>query len=493
MWLLKGKIGNSFPVATWQVFTLLNWAVTLSAIVLILFFLMLGACSSLSGPEYERPSVVEKDAWTQQQPLSVNGAETIRLDWWRNFNDPYLDSLMLQALSNNSDLRILSARVGVAEAAIGQANAAQLPTIDAALGANYLKAEGGDLSRSYSQAFAIGWEADIWGKLKKGVSAQSAEFNASEADWRAGYLTLASNVSSTYFKIRQFDEQIVRQQKSLDKSDAILSIFTASFREGLAPKTQVLQQQAEVNRLGIDLLELQRLRQLSENALATLLGVPAGDLTVPAEQLSDSVKLIKVPGGLPADLLSRRPDIVAAEYRVLQAHELEGQARLAKLPGFSLTANTGNTSLDLIDLLKSWTFGLTPTVNIPIFDPGVNARLRVSEAQSKLVVEEYRATVMRALEEVERALVNLTNRNLQRSKLLERQAQLRLVTLQIEAQLEEGLVTQLQVFESERSLLSTELALLENYQNLLSDTVSLYKALGGGWPPLNVGEEKKPG
>ena len=490
MWLFKGKIGNSFLAVIWQEFSLLNWVVILSAIQLILFSLMLVACSGLSGPDYERPSVVEKDVWTKQQPLSINGVDTIRLDWWRNFNDPYLDKIMSQALSNNSDLRILSARVGVAEAAIGQANAARLPTIDAALGANYLKAEGGDLNRSYSQAFAIGWEADIWGKLKKGVSAQNAEFNASEADWRAGYLTLASNVSSTYFKIRQFDEQIVRQQTSLDKSGSILSIFTASFQEGLTPKTQVLQQQAEVNRLSIDLLELKRLRQLSENALATLLGVPGGDLTVPIAQLSNSVMLIKVPGGLPADLLSRRPDIVAAEYRVLQAHELEGQARLAKLPGFSLTANTGSTSLDLLDLLKSWTFGLTPTVNIPIFDPSVNARLRVSEAQSKLVIEEYRGTVMRAFEEVERALINITNRNLQRFKLLERQSQLRLVTLQVEAQLEEGLVTQLQVFESERSLLSTELALLENYQNLLSDTVSLYKALGGGWPPVNVGEEK---
>jgi len=457
-----------------------------NALLFATFMIFLSACSSLSGPEYKRPDVTVKKSWSENDALNVSGIETIRLDWWRNFDDPFLDELISKALTNNLDLRILAARVGVAEAAIGQANASRLPTIDAALGASFQKAEGGAVNRSVSQAVALGWEIDIWGKLKKGVSAQSAEFNATEADWRAGYLTLASNVSSAYFQIRQFDEQIHRQRGALVKSRAILSIYDLRYEEGLAPKTQVIQQQAEVNRLDIDLLELQRLRQLTENALGTLLGVPAGDLNIPEQNLSDTVKVIAVPGGLPADLLSRRPDIVAAEYRVLQAYELLGQAHLAKLPSISLTTNAGNTSAELSDLLKSWIFGLTPTVSIPIFDPNVQARLRVSEAQSKLAEEEYRATVMRAFEEVENELVNLANRRLQHTQLLVRRDQLQLITEQIEAQLAEGLVTQLQVFESERSLLDAELRLLENHQLLLSNTVALYKVLGGGWPPEDV-------
>ncbi len=443
--------------------------------------LLLNSCGELAGPEYQRPDVVEKSRWSDAALLKATAEETIRPDWWRNFNDPYLDQLIAQAVENNLDLRVLAARTEVAEAAIGQAQASRLPTIDAALGASFQKFEGTDVDHTVSQAVALGWEVDIWGKLKKGVKAQTAGLKASEADWRAGYLSLVSDLSQTYFQLRKLDEQIDRQQSALRNNRQIQSIFEAQLREGIIPKTQVLQQQAEVGRLHNDLMELQRLRKLSENALSTLVGMPAGDLRIPKQHLSDTVEVQRVPGGLPAQLLSRRPDILAAEYRVLQAHELEGQARLAKLPSISLTANTGATSSEFSQLLKDLTFGLTPTVTLPIFDPNVRARVRVSEAQTKVVEAEYRSTVIRAFEEVENALVNVASRNRQHGQFLERRDKLRIVTDQIRAQLREGMVTQLQVFEAERSLLSAELALLENHQRYLSDTVALYKALGGGW------------
>lgn len=481
MWLILGQTDKIAVVQAAQALK-----VTLTRFQVAALALVLAACSSISGPEYSRPEVATKQSWSQSDATLISGADTIRPDWWRNFGDPLLDELIATALDNNLDLRILAARVGVAEANTTQANATRLPTLDSALGASFQKAEGGDVSRSVSHATALGWEVDIWGKLKKGVAAQSAEYRASEADWRAGYLSLVSNVSNSYFLIRQYDEQLARQVEAIQKSQAILAIFQAQFEEGLSPQTQVIQQQAEVNNLETDYLELQRLRKLTENSLATLLGIPAGDFSLPTQSLSDAVNFIVVPGGLPADLLSRRPDIVAAEYRVLKAYELVGQARLAQLPGISLTSNAGNTSADLGALLKSWVFGLTPAVSIPIFDPNVRARIKVSEAQSTLAEEQYRAVVMRAFEEVENELTNLSNRRKQRQQLLTRQQNLQLVNAQVKAQLEEGIVTQLQVFESERSLLATELALLENRQLILNNTVALYKALGGGWAAEDV-------
>lgn len=440
------------------------------------------ACGNLAGPDYERPQTPQKTAWSDAGIDAVSAVETIRPDWWQNFNDPDLDALMVQAISNNYDLQVLAARTGVAEAAIGQANAARLPTIDASLGSRQQGAQGSDFSAAYSQAGAIGWEADIWGKLKKGVQAQQADFRASEADWRAGYLTLAADLSSTYFQLRQFDEQIDRQRVALSRNERIARIYDSLYREGIVPKTELLKQQAEVDGLQNDLLELQRLRALSQNALATLTGTPAGELQIPPGQLSDTVDLIDVPAGLPSSLLSRRPDIIAAEYRVLQAHELVGQARLAKLPSISLTAGSGTTSADLGSLLSGWTFGLSQVVSIPIFDPAVEARLKVSKASAEVAEREYRATVMRAFEEVENALVNLANRREQRRELQQQSDKLRVVARQVEAQLEEGIVSQLEVLESERSVLAAEQRLLLNRQLILSDTVELYKALGGGWP-----------
>lgn len=443
---------------------------------------LLGACGNLAGPDYERPAVPEKGAWTDDSQIRFSAEETIRPDWWRNFNDPYLDELIQRALANNVDLRVLAARSGVAEAAIGQANAARLPTVDASLGGRLQGSEGGPTTTAVSQAAAIGWELDIWGKLKKGVEAQEANFKATEADWRAGYLTLASDVASTYFQIRRFDEQIDQQRLAVARNEEIARIYASLHDEGIVPETRLLQQQAEVNALRNSLLELQRLRNLSENALVTLLGIPAGEYSVPAGHLSDTVQLISVPAGLPSDLLARRPDIVAAEYRVLEAHDLVGQARLAKLPSISLTAGGGSTSDALSSLLNTFTFGLTPTVSIPIFDPGVAARLRVSEASAGVAEQEYRATVIRAFEDVENALVNLASRRAQRVEIVSLRDKLQVVAEQVQAQLREGMVSQLQLLESERSLLAAEQALLTNRQLMLSDTVALYKALGGGWP-----------
>jgi outer membrane protein TolC len=254
------------------------------------------------------------------------------------------------------------------------------------------------------------------------------------------------------------------------------------YGEGLIPKTQVLQQSAEINQLQNGFLDLQRLRKLTENGLATLLGMPADTLRVPKASQRNVIRPVAVPAGLPSDLLKRRPDIIAAEYRVLQAHDLTGQARLARLPSLSLTGRAGSASFALLDLLKGATFGLSSLLSFPIFDPSVNARIHVSAAQTHVAEEEYRRTVLKAFEEVENALTNLASHKAQATELENRRAQLATVASQVRAQLREGLISQLEVFEAERTLLDAEQSVLANHWQTLVDTVALFKALGGGWP-----------
>jgi outer membrane protein TolC len=176
---------------------------------------------------------------------------------------------------------------------------------------------------------------------------------------------------------------------------------------------------------------------------------------------------------------------------VLEAYDLVGQAKLAQLPTISLTGHAGTASFALSSLLKAFTYGLMPSIDFPIFDPGVRAHVKTSKAQGDLAEQQYRRTVMGAFEEVENALVNLDSHRKQRVELQQEVARLRLVADQIEAQLKEGVVSQLEVFETERTLLEAQLALLANHQQILSDTVLLYKALGGGWPALDVQAEVK--
>jgi NodT family efflux transporter outer membrane factor (OMF) lipoprotein len=448
---------------------------------------LLAGCTGLGGPEYQRPEVTAKESWSQPQGVTVSAAAAIEPDWWTGFGDPYLNELIERAITENIDIRILAARTGVAQAGIDQASAGLLPTLTGGASTDTFKVTGSPQSTKYSAGAEASWELDIWGKVRKGVDAQQAEYQASEADWRAGYLTLVSQVGSAYFQIRQFDEQMDRQRETIERNREILIIYQGLYQEGLVPETQVLQQQAEIDRLQTNLLELQRLRKLTENSLATLLGMSADTLRVPRAALRSAVAPLDVPAGLPSDLLARRPDILAAEYRVLRAYNLEGQARLARLPSLSLTGRAGKAAFSLADLLDTTTLGLSSLLSFPIFDPNVRAQIKVSEAQTQVVEQEYRRTVITAFEEVENALTNLSARNAQKQELVSRRENLAIVSEQVYAQLEEGLVSQLEVFEVERSLLDSEQQMLANHWQILTDTISLYKALGGGWPREVVG------
>jgi multidrug efflux system outer membrane protein len=214
--------------------------------------------------------------------------------------------------------------------------------------------------------------------------------------------------------------------------------------------------------------------------------VPAGEFKIRGGRPQGQVQVPVVPEGLPLDLLARRPDVVAAEFRVLEAHDLMGQARLAQLPSVSLTGQAGSASFALSDLFRAFTFGFMPTINLPVLNPGIRAHVKTTEAQIKVAEEDYRRTVIAAYEEVENALVDLEAHRKQKDELQQQVNQLQVVSAETEAQLQIGVVSQLDVFENERSLLAAQLALLASQQQVLSDTVTLYKALGGGWSPVQV-------
>ncbi|MFO1217506.1 MAG: efflux transporter outer membrane subunit [Burkholderiaceae bacterium] len=459
---------------------------TRSFVVAGLIVALLGGCAGVSQAPYQRPDAPAKTSWSKPASATVSAAETISPTWWTEFRDPRLDALIERAIAGNLDLKSLAARIDVAQAQIAEVRAGAQPTLDLGSGASLEKTTGQRFSKQFSVGTQVNWDLDIWGRVERGVQGQTAEFHATEADWRAGYLQLVATVSTTYFQILQLDEQIGHQQTSISKSERTLAIFETMRVNGLVPQTQVLRQRAENNRLQKELLELRRLRDVAENALATLVGTAAGDFRLEAGRLNDRVQIPTVPAGLPLDLLSRRPDVVAAEFRVLEAYHLVGEARLAQLPSVSLTGRGGSSAFSVRDLLRTFTFGLLPSINLPVLNPGIQAHIKTVEAQSRVFENDYRRTVIAAYEEVENALVNLQAHRSQREELAAQVEHLRTVSAQADEQLKAGLVSQLELFETERSLLTAQLALLASHQQVLADTVTLYKALGGGWAPMRV-------
>jgi NodT family efflux transporter outer membrane factor (OMF) lipoprotein len=462
----------------------LNQPAFVKAALAVACALLLQGCNAARVPQYQRPQTPVKSSWTRSSTLSP--AEAISRQWWTQFGDPTLDSLVAKAIAGNIDLKILVARIETAKAQIAESHAGALPTVDVTGGGLLQKTLSQPSIKQYSLGTQASWTLDLWGKVEKGVEAQTAEFHATEADWRAGYLQIVANVATTYFQILQLDEQIDQQQRALARNQQILSIYQVMRSNGLAPASDVARQQAEIYRLTTDLLELHRSRDVAENALATLVGVPAGEFKVAPAMLQGRVQVPTVPSDLPLDLLARRPDVVAAEFRVLEAHDLVGQARLAQLPTVNLAGQAGIGGLALTDFLKAFTLGFTPTIDIPILNPGVKAHVKTTEAQMKVAEESYRRTVIVAYEEVESALVNLESHRQQEVELQKQVDQLQSASAQLETQLKLGVISQLDVFEDERSLLTARLALLAGHDQVLSDTIALYKALGGGWDPVEV-------
>jgi outer membrane protein TolC len=162
------------------------------------------SCADISMPDYRRPDTPIKSTWSRQPAATVSASESIRPDWWKQFKDPTLDDLVAKAIAGNFDVKILAARIQVARAQIGEARAGALPSLEAGAGASFEKSTGQKFTKQFNLGTQVNWDIDIWGKVEKGVQAQTAEYRASESDWRAGYLTLVSNVSTTYFQILQF-------------------------------------------------------------------------------------------------------------------------------------------------------------------------------------------------------------------------------------------------------------------------------------------------
>ena len=447
--------------------------------------LLISGCASIQAPEFQRPELPEKLGWSQNL-----GAEyEVEFDWWRRFNDPRLTELIEQAVQNNADLSVLASRTEVASAYIGQAQSALLPTVAAGTSTQTLTA-GESPSLDYTKinlGSEMSWEIDVWGKARKGIAAQKAAYQSSLADWRAGYLSLVSDVAIAYLQLRLLDEQMARQHSAIERAEEVLAIYTEMYERGLTPGTDVSRQQAQLSQQRADLDELERSRQLVENGLATLLGQPAGNLQLPDTTALVDIQPVEVPAGLPSEILTRRPDIVAAEYDLLEACNLDAQARLARLPAIGLTGVGGTAAFDLGDMFRTLTGGLSSFLRFPVFDPAVRARIRVSDAQISVAEDQYRATVIRALEEVENALTNITKRKEQNKELEDRLQALRQAETDTRAQLELGLVSYLDMLEGQRSLLDAEQQYLINRWQVLIDTVTLFKAVGGGWSPEQVG------
>lgn len=431
-------------------------------------------------------------AW--QGPASpANQADRPARQWWQSFNSPELDSLVQRALRNSHDLAAATARIRQARARAAIANAPLLPAVDLGVDASrqrLLRGEGySDLDATSSQrtssAFDIqlsaSYEIDFWGGLRATRDNALHRLQASRFDRQTVELTLLSDTADTYLQSLALAEQIRIAQLNLDNARSILRLIEARQRSGSATRLELAQQRSLVAAQARQVPLLEQRWQDTRITLATLLGEPVQQLPASRQPLA-SVAWPTVHSGLPSELLTRRPDIAAAEARLAAASANVQVARAAMLPKVTLGATVGSGARTFAQMLDSPYYTLTAGLLAPIFDHGrLRASRDLAEAERAELLEQYRSSIIAGLSDVEKALNALHGVDRQRQWQNEEVQQAQLAFDLAEQRYRAGAETVLTVLQTQRTLYVAQDQQAALRLSRLQASVALYKALGGGW------------
>jgi multidrug efflux system outer membrane protein len=450
--------------------------------------LLLAAC--VVGPDYKRPAI-EMPAAFPAAPAA--GTQALQADWWTLYGDATLNELVATTLKSNVDLRRAAAQIEQAEAVLSQASAAILPEIDLNGSSNRARSIANTSSgttpitaTTNRLTLSTSFELDFWGKLRRATEAARAQALASRFGRDVTALTLAGTTTQAYITLRSLDSQIAITRETLGAREQSLGVVQSRARGGLASDLDVNQAESARADAALQLSELLRNRALIEHQIGALTGKL--DLAIaPGDLISLPLPALP-PAGLPASLIERRPDVRQAEQTLIAANEQIGVARAAQLPTFSLAGSFGGQSSDLGNLLNSasriWSIG--PSFSFPVFDAGkYAARTREAEALQKRAVADYQKTIETAFREVADALTNVQQFVAAAADQQSRVDAARNVLRLSQRRYEAGYSAYLEVLDAQRSANVAEQGLVQSRQALLSFTVDLMKALGGGWSPGN--------
>jgi multidrug efflux system outer membrane protein len=450
-----------------------------------------GACRM--GPNYERPVVPAPAAWRDSAGANgVPDSSLANLPWWQVFGDTTLQGLVRVALRENQDLAIALGRVNEARGLLGIARYDYYPQIN--IGANARSVTTGDSlnfigpvvdNSVFGLGLSLGWELDLWGRVRRVNEAAKASLLASEAGRRATILTVVSEVARAYLELRDLDLQLTLAQRQTEVRRQSLVIARARFEGGLTSELDQRQGEASLAQAEATVFQLFRRRAQKENELSVLLGRAPG--AVPRGlQLLEQRFAQEVPAGVPSDLLRRRPDVQLAEEELVAANARIGAAIAERFPTISLTADIGTAATDLGSVFGSG-FSLARIAG-DLFGPIINRdrngrQVDVARARTEQAAARYQQVIIGAFREVEDGLVAVRRLREEADAAGRVAAAYRRALELANLRYESGVDSYLMVLDAQRTLLDSELAEASLQRAQRVATVQLYKALGGGWDP----------
>jgi NodT family efflux transporter outer membrane factor (OMF) lipoprotein len=459
--------------------------------------LLLNGCAV--GPRYSKPSTPTPPGYKEVPPdwkAAQPNDQIARGKWWEIFQNPQLNALEEQISVSNQNLKAAEAQFQQARALVRFNRAAYYPTFRAgASAAREHLSQHRPLVSSSTQTnatdlvipFDVSYEADVFGRVRHTVEAARSNAQASAADLESVSLSLHAELALDYFQMRTLDaeEQLLNSNvKSFEKA---LELTQNRYKGGVASAVDVAQAQTQLENTRTQAIDVLIQRAQNEHAIAALTGQPASRFSIPPAAWNTPPPAI--PPGLPSDLLERRPDIAAAERRIAAANAQVGVARAAYFPVLSLTGSGGFESTSIATLTQGPSGFLTAGASavVTAFDVG---RRRALSEQARAAYDEseanYRQTVLTALQEVEDNLATLRILNdeakAQEAAVAAAEHSLELSTNRYKG----GVVSYLEVTTAQSTALADERAAVDILRRRMTASVSLIKALGGGWNSANL-------
>ena len=449
------------------------------------------------GNDYVRPKATLPSAYVEAGPWkdAVPSDEAIRGKWWEIYGDPVLNRLEEQARASSPRIQAAAARVDQARAVLGFNEAGRYPTLDFSPDASRYRVSGNRpdqpekvagnheyTSNRFRLPLYASYEIDLWGKVSRLEESASRRMEASVAAYYGVLLTLQSDLAQTYFQLRAADEELVLLTRGIELRERARDLVGSRKRGGLASEIDLARVETELAATQAEAQAALRRRSDLQYALAVLIGATPGPFDLEIEPFVPKPPIIPV--GMPADLLERRPDVAEAE-RLLSARNADiGVAQAALFPSIKLTGALGFESAELSDLLNrdSQIWMLGASLAQPIFDGG---RLRSNVDRARAVYAEnlanYRERLLVAFKEVETALSALRILDLQHESQLRAVNSAERAEKLATARYKSGLVNVLELVDAQRTRLQVERGRLQVRQQQMLASVTLIRALGGGW------------
>lgn len=458
----------------------------------------LAACTL--GPDFVRPEASLPVQWEGSVITSAAFADDAA--WWNGFEDPLLAALVGQAMQANLDVQLAANRVAQSRALRGISAADGAPAISATLGATRarnsevgLNDPSGNAGREdyglFQAGIGLGWELDLWGRVRRQVEIADARVQIANEDWHAVQTAVMAETARTYLQLRATRQLLTITEDNLHIARDVQRLTLARQQQGVATTLQVASAAAQVAALEARLAPLQHRQSQLRNALAMLLARSPRALD---EQLDaarhDWPALPALATGLPSDLVKRRPDIRRAEAALHAATAGIGVAKTSFLPRITLTGDAGFQARQLDDL-DGWNahrFSIGPAISLPIFQGGrLKANLALSRLQERQAGLQFQKTVLQAWHEVDDAIGGYGAEQ-QRGQALQvavQESERALAAAR--RQYQAGVIDMLDVLTTQRIALDNQAALADSQAAAAIARVDLYRALGGGWREVEEG------